>query len=64
MIRVGFAPAVDKGAATKLSQGQQLAADAAWPVGRTAIFGPDGELMAVGTVTEDGKLRPERVFLR
>lgn len=50
--------------AARLAHGQELPADPAWSVGPVAVFGPDGELMAIGAVTSDGKLRPKRVFLR
>lgn len=50
--------------ALRLGQGQDLPARAEWPVGPIAVFGEAGDLLAIATVTADGRLRPKRVFLR
>jgi tRNA pseudouridine55 synthase len=50
--------------AVRLGQGQDLPARAEWPAGPIAVFGEAGELLAIATVTTEGRLRPKRVFLR
>ena len=50
--------------AVRLGQGQDLPAMAEWPVGPIAVFGEAGDLLAIATVTAEGRLRPKRVFLR
>lgn len=52
------------GAAARLRQGQTVPADPAWPPGPTRIYGPDGAFLAIGNVTIEGALAPERVFAR
>jgi tRNA pseudouridine55 synthase len=51
-------------AAERLSKGQGLAADPAWPIGPVAVYGEPDDFVAIGTVTADGRLLPKRVFLR
>lgn len=59
-------PAVVLGpdAAERLSHGQAVAADPAWLVGRTKVYGEPRELLAIAEVTPDGRLVPQRVFPR
>jgi tRNA pseudouridine55 synthase len=51
-------------AAERLAHGQAVAADHAWPVGRTKIYQEPRDLLAIGEVTSDGRLVPHRVFPR
>ena len=54
-------------AAERLAHGQAVAADPAWPVGRAKVYrdpGDPGDLLAIGEVTPDGRLVPQRVFPR
>lgn len=48
----------------RLVQGQDLPAQTGLPAGRVAVFGTADELVAIGEVTADGRLKPKRVFLR
>ncbi len=58
------AVSVPRAIAEQLARGQAVRADAAWPVGATRILLDSGELVALGAVTDDGRLVPERVFIR
>jgi tRNA pseudouridine55 synthase len=59
-------PAVVLGpdAAERLSHGQAVAADPAWPRGHTRVYREPRDLLAIAEVTSDGRLVPERVFPR
>jgi len=59
-------PAVEVGAAaaTRLVQGQSVPAEPAWPPGAVRVYAEPGRFIALGTVTADGRLAPERVFQR
>jgi tRNA pseudouridine55 synthase len=56
--------ALTESAAARLRHGQAVAADPAWAVGPTRVYGPDGAFIAIGNVTAEGTLAPERVFAR
>jgi tRNA pseudouridine55 synthase len=51
-------------AADRLSHGQAVAADPAWPLGRAKVYGEPRDLLAIAEVTADGRLVPQRVFPR
>jgi tRNA pseudouridine55 synthase len=53
-----------RAAAERLGHGQALPADPAWPAGAVAVYTEPNEFVAIATVTADGQLLPERVFLR
>jgi tRNA pseudouridine55 synthase len=55
---VAIAPA----AAHRLTHGQSVEADSAWPVGRVRVYADAGRFIAVAEVTEDRRLVPHRVF--
>ena len=55
---------VDAASASRLCQGQTIQADPAWPQGAVRVFAGPAEFVALGTVTVDGRLAPERVFRR
>ena len=51
-------------AAERIAHGQAVAADPAWPGGRVKVYREPGELLAIGEVTVDRRLAPQRVFAR
>ena len=51
-------------AAERLAHGQAVAADPAWPHGRVKVYREPHELMAIGEITPDRVLAPQRVFTR
>ncbi len=59
-------PAVelDAAAALRLGQGQAVSAEPGWPLGAVRIYAPPRHFIALGTVTAEGWLEPERVFHR
>jgi tRNA pseudouridine55 synthase len=50
--------------AGRIAHGQALAADPSLPPGDVKVYGPSGQLIAIGVVTADGHLAPSRVFIR
>jgi tRNA pseudouridine55 synthase len=48
----------------KVAHGQAVAADPALPCGHVKVYAESGQLIAIGQVTEDGRLAPVRVFIR
>jgi tRNA pseudouridine55 synthase len=50
--------------AARLAHGQAVRADPGLPSGLVRVYAEAGEFMAIGTVTEDGRLAPQRVFIR
>jgi tRNA pseudouridine55 synthase len=50
--------------AGRLAHGQALAVDRSLPPGEVKVYGPSGQLIAIGVVTADGRLAPSRVFIR
>lgn len=50
--------------AARLAQGQAVPAEPNLPAGRVKVHAESGELIAIGAVTADGRLTPERVFIR
>jgi tRNA pseudouridine55 synthase len=50
--------------AARLAQGQAVGADPALPRGNVKVYGPSDQLIAIGLVSEDGRLAPTRVFIR
>jgi tRNA pseudouridine55 synthase len=48
----------------KVAHGQAIAADPALPCGHVKVYAESGRLIAIGLVTEEGRLQPMRVFLR
>jgi len=62
---VGWASVrLDASEAARLAQGQALPAQAGWPQGKVKVYGPEEEFLAIGTVTAEAGLAPERVFRR
>jgi tRNA pseudouridine55 synthase len=59
-------PAVelDAAAATRLGQGQAVPAEPVWPLGAVRVYAKPRRFIALGTVTAEGRLEPERVFRR
>jgi tRNA pseudouridine55 synthase len=59
-------PVVRLGAADagRLKNGQAVALAAPARVGRVKVYAPEDELIAIATAEPDGRLRPERVFIR
>jgi tRNA pseudouridine55 synthase len=55
---------IDADAATRLGQGQAVAAGPAWPLGAVRVYASAGRFIALGTVTAEGRLEPQRVFHR
>jgi len=57
-------PAVelDADAATRLGQGQTVAAKPGWPLGEVRIYAQPQRFIALGVVTAEGRLEPQRVF--
>jgi tRNA pseudouridine55 synthase len=53
---------VSSEAAERIAHGQAVAADPAWPQGRVKIYREPGELLAIGEVTSERRLAPQRVF--
>lgn len=51
-------------AADRIAHGQAVAADPAWPLGRVKVYRDPGDLLAIGEVTADRRLAPQRVFAR
>jgi tRNA pseudouridine55 synthase len=49
-------------AVERIAHGQAVAADPAWPLGRVKVYRERGELLAIGEVTPDRRLAPQRVF--
>jgi tRNA pseudouridine55 synthase len=50
--------------AARLAHGQAVRAEPGLPSGLVKVYAESGEFMAIGTVTEDGRLTPQRVFIR
>jgi tRNA pseudouridine55 synthase len=50
--------------ATRFTQGQALTAEAAWPAGAVRVYAEQARFIALGTVTRERQLEPERVFRR
>jgi tRNA pseudouridine55 synthase len=59
-------PSAQLGAAdvVRLARGQAVVAEEAWPRGEHKVYAPSGQLIAIGVVTDDGRLAPTRVFIR
>jgi tRNA pseudouridine55 synthase len=59
-------PAVrlDAASAARLLQGQAVRAEPAWPQGAVRVYAADEEFIALGTVSPEGRLAPDRVFRR
>lgn len=59
-------PAVtlSEAAAGRFCRGQAIPADPTWARGGTRVYGPGGAFIALGTVSAEGTLAPERVFVR
>ncbi len=55
---------LSRDAAERLAHGQAVTADPAWPEGRVQIYREPHELMAIGEITADRRLAPNRVFAR
>jgi tRNA pseudouridine55 synthase len=55
---------LDASAAARLGQGQAVPAEPDWPVGAVRVYGRPQRFIALGTVTADGRLQPQRVFQR
>ena len=55
---------LDAAAATRLGQGQAVAAEPAWPVGAVRVYAEGQRFIALGAVTVEGRLEPQRVFHR
>ncbi|MEO8465084.1 MAG: tRNA pseudouridine(55) synthase TruB [Gammaproteobacteria bacterium] len=57
-------PAVelDGPAVTRLSQGQAVPAEPNWPRGEVRVYAQPRRFIALGTVTTEGRLEPQRVF--
>jgi tRNA pseudouridine55 synthase len=55
---------IDADAATRLGQGQAVGAGAAWPLGAVRVYSHERRFIALGTVTAEGWLEPQRVFHR
>jgi tRNA pseudouridine55 synthase len=51
-------------AAERIAHGQAVAADPGWPHGPVKIYREPGEFLAIGEVTADRRLAPQRVFAR
>jgi tRNA pseudouridine55 synthase len=51
-------------AARRVEHGQTVPAEAAWPLGRVRVYRQPGDLLAIGEVTADRRLAPQRVFAR
>jgi tRNA pseudouridine55 synthase len=50
--------------AARLAHGQTVPAEASLAPGRVKVQAESGELIAIGSVSADGRLAPERVFIR
>jgi tRNA pseudouridine55 synthase len=50
--------------AARLVHGQAVTADPSLPAGDVKVYAPTGRFIAIGTVTDDRRLAPTRVFLR
>lgn len=59
-------PAVrlDAASAGRLIRGQSVGAEPAWPQGAVRVYGADEEFIALGKVSPEGRLAPDRVFRR
>jgi tRNA pseudouridine55 synthase len=55
---------VSAAGAERLAHGQAVAAEPGWPLGRVRVYGPPGDLLALGEVGVDRRLVPLRVFGR
>jgi tRNA pseudouridine55 synthase len=51
-------------AAARIEHGQAVAAEEGWPVGRVKVYREPREFLAIGEVTPDRRLAPQRVFSR
>jgi hypothetical protein len=51
-------------AAERLAHGQSVVADPRWPLGRVKVYREPRDLLAIGEVTPDRRLTPQRVFAR
>jgi tRNA pseudouridine55 synthase len=59
-------PAVEvpEAAAVRLAHGQAVPTEPEWPSGIVRVYGPHRSFLALGRVTADGWLAPQRVFRR
>jgi tRNA pseudouridine55 synthase len=59
-------PAIEVGTAVadRLVQGQTVPAEPAWPSGAVRVYAEQRRFIALGTVTAEGRLAPDRVFRR
>jgi tRNA pseudouridine55 synthase len=48
----------------RLARGQAVAAETTWPCGEIKVYAPSDQFIAIGVVTDDGRLAPTRVFIR
>ena len=64
LARLAGGSIVGADAAARLAHGQAVAADPAWPHGRVKIYREPRELFAIGEITADRRLAPQRVFAR
>lgn len=55
---------LEEHAAERLCHGQNQPAGPDWPPGAVRVYGPGGRFIAVGTVTAERQLAPDRVFVR
>jgi tRNA pseudouridine55 synthase len=55
---------VSAATATRLAHGQSVPAEPAWPPGIVRVYSEEGAFLALGQVTGDGRLAPQRVFRR
>jgi tRNA pseudouridine55 synthase len=54
---------LDAEQARRLSQGQRVLADVAWPAGRVRLYGPEQVFLGLGNVLAGGELKSQRLFL-
>jgi tRNA pseudouridine55 synthase len=50
--------------AARLMQGQSVPGEPGLPLGQVKVYAESGPFIAIATVTSDGRLAPERVFIR
>ena len=55
---------LDSAAVARLARGQAVAAAPGLPCGQVKVYGPTGEFIAIGLVSDAGQLAPTRVFIR
>lgn len=58
------AVALEERAAERFCHGQGQPASPDWSRGAVRVYGPSGRFIAVGTVTAEGQVVPDRVFVR